>query len=210
MSQLSVIVKQIDHCIEKWNDLKIPLDQYCERVSKGDLDAVKSLRTHISLLESFLHDLETNHRNSLEKFQQKINQVDPVTGERRFGKQSQEKFQHTSQLFHSLIAQCQSTLPHMLTICGDAECQLGEIEMKKEGEMQKIADDRYRHEEEQRLILELQQREAAEKRRREEEEIARLHEKAELIRKRKNEEASTLKAFESQVRIVVTSLLLVL
>lgn len=203
MSQLSGVVKQIDVCTGKWKEFKASLQQWCEKIEQGHFQSAPSLRHQLSLIQTFSNALELNEKAAIQKLRIKMDQVDPVTGEKRFGKQSQEKFQHVCDLFDTMLADMQFTLPHSEDVCMKAEAQMKDVELQKALEAKNLdlvqQEERRVAEELVRQALQQKEQEELERRKKEEEEKLILHEKAESIRKRKAEEMLNLKAFEDQV-----------
>lgn len=193
MSELTKFVKKVEEVSKKWTSLN-------HEIAKEIPDSVltdcisKFISEHEKLEKEILDDLQP----TAEKLVTKLNQIDPVTGERRYGLQSVQKFSVAHESLNKLVSETTITLAALRKqheeylsqhIIAEPSIDVVDTASAEEEERRK------KEEEENRIA----QEEAAEAERKRLEEAALLHEQAEKIRKRKHQEQEQCKEVENKV-----------
>lgn len=186
-------MKQVDQSVEKWKTLKASLIE-CS-CFEGNAGSLSFINAKLLSLAQFHNEMELI-MSSLQKFRSKLGQIDPVSGERRYGKLSQEKFEQANIRFHLVMEDFEASK-------GQIAAEYQRLELLEAHEHQKMETMDQKGQDHPVSYDETAARAQAEdlaKLQQDEEEMLLLHERAESIRRRKQEENLNLKRFEINVK----------
>jgi hypothetical protein len=100
MSQLTTFSKEV----KSWNETTKPLlENIAVAVGPDFIALYEKLTTNFEYGSNNLSDI-------MQKLYSKMNQIDPVTGEKRYGKLAEEKFHQSQQIFLETIGVLSNTL----------------------------------------------------------------------------------------------------
>lgn len=203
MSQLTNFVKKVEQLRLQYVELSNKANQYItiESVSVDELQ--KILKDSEQLHGSIVADLTPTG----EKLAAKLNQIDPITGERRFGQQSVQKFSAAQESLQSITLEIErmiQSIQEKLTeikptsdgFSSNEELTRQAAVLAQETRNAKLEAERQA---EQAFAEQQAVKEAEEKERKRLEEERLLHEQAERIRQRKQQEQEMCQAMEHQV-----------
>jgi hypothetical protein len=191
MSELAKFVKKVEEVSKKWT----VLSQGMEKELPVSVWTAKYISEHEKLEKEVLEELQP----TAEKLAIKLNQVDPVTGERRYGLQSVQKFSAAHDSLNKLATDISARLEPLKKQHEEYLAQNTESTMDVVDTSAIEEEERRKKEEDEKLRLAQEQAEAAEEARKRAEEEAFLHEQAEKIRKRKHQEQEQCKEVENKV-----------
>jgi hypothetical protein len=206
MSQLNALLKQIEEYSRIWSDWQSRSKTVSTVLGNNDDHVARCQAT--DQLKLLFDDLNRKGRDLVDKMSVKIFQIDPVSGEKRYGQQSQDKFQSAAAQFDQLVIDITSKLAELERECAFERNMLLKIEEMKVVENNRLIESQKEQQRKQQQQLDevTNQRQVEEEtlKRKAEEEARAVREKAEMIRQKRLDDLALLKAFQYEVATLLT------
>jgi predicted nucleic acid-binding Zn-ribbon protein len=197
MSLINQFIKQVSTLEESYNnDISQYMKQFEEELDKKNL----FVSPKCEKINKFYDELIQLHENTSRKLEEKLNQVDPVTGEKRYGAQTQQKFLEASNKLQSVVDTfvpwCIEWKPAYDQFLIEEQLSKEQQNKSQEEALKALSHQEQQKKEEERLKKELELKEQQQK---ETENTQRLREQAEIARKRKAEEIENINDLSERV-----------
>ena len=201
MSQINQFIKQVENYGQQSKEMHEKLQQVLHREWSEVQVFPPEIEVWRKELTKFRDELVQMKEENSKKLSEKLNQVDPVSGTKRYGAQTQQKFLTADQQLTDIIDQFLPLYEHMEAVLSRAQetiaerkAQLERIKLQQELEDKEL--------EQKRLQSEREAAEQLQKQRQQEEneKAESLRIQAEAIRRKKQEEFDALSSVNQQVK----------